>query len=216
MFLMITMVISNVFVYPVFSSLTNITQKDMKKINDYNETENNVFLDTESVLSELINKDEQIQDDASSTIRKDKSQISVSRLDWFDTVNFQFENHKKTRVIDVHSGKNFYVYRNGGIFHAEVEPVNLENTQTFFEIYGFNWSWTRRPVWVEVSENLWSAGSMNGYPHGKANIENAGTNGHTCIHFLNSKTHGTKRVCPCHQACIDYAYQNRHNIYSHL
>ena len=45
---------------------------------------------------------------------------------------------------------------------------------------------------------------MNGMPHGSGPLDN-GFSGHHCIHFVNSRTHGTNRVCPLHQAAIKKA-----------
>ena len=52
-------------------------------------------------------------------------------------------------------------------------------------------------------------------PHGFSLIDN-GEGGHTCIHFLNSKTHGTKRVDEAHQECVDYAYKNKALLIEYL
>ena len=45
---------------------------------------------------------------------------------------------------------------------------------------------------------------MNGMPHGTSTIDND-FGGHFCIHFKNSKTHGTDRVDPDHQKCVTTA-----------
>ena len=36
-------------------------------------------------------------------------------------------------------------------------------------------------------------------------------NGQMCLHFTNSRTHGTKRICPYHKSAINYAYAHAPN-----
>lgn len=179
-----------VFPYPLLQSQANINDKDIYDINNFYEEE--------------------------EEIAEPQPTISVSNLNWFDTVNATFPTYTKTRVIDIKSGKTYYVYRNGGHNHADVEPIDRKNTEIFHSIYNYEWSWTRRPVWVEITENNFVAGSINGYPHGQSYIENTGMNGHTCIHFLLSKTHGTKRVDEAHQEAVEYAYAHRDEISKYL
>ena len=194
------MFFSSVCLYPIFSKYSNLSKKDIQNINNYYETE----LSTGQ-------EPEQLKDPPPT-----EKVISVSNLDWFDTVNSLFPTYTKTRVIDIKSGLTYYVYRNGGHNHADVEPINQANTDIFYKIYDYNWSWVRRPVWVEINPGVWVAGSINGYPHGNSYIKDTGMPGHTCIHFLNSKTHGTKRVDEGHQACVEYAYAHRDELKNFL
>ena len=39
-------------------------------------------------------------------------------------------------------------------------------------------------------------------PHGESHISGNNMNGHTCIHFLNSRTHGSDQVDAAHQSAI--------------
>lgn len=179
-----------VFPYPFLGKNANLTSGDIYDINNHYESE--------------------------EVIVEPQPKITVSNLNWFDTVNAMFPTYEKTRVIDIKSGKTYYVYRNGGHNHADVEPIDRENTEIFHSIYDYEWSWARRPVWVEVTKNNFVAASINGYPHGNSYIENTGMDGHTCIHFLLSKTHGTKRVDEDHQAAVAYAYAHRDEISNYL
>ena len=179
-----------VFPYPFLGKHTNLTSGDIYDINNHYESE--------------------------EVIVEPQPKITVSNLNWFDTVNAMFPTYEKTRVIDIKSGKTYYVYRNGGHNHADVEPIDRENTEIFHSLYNYEWSWARRPVWVEVTKNNFVAASINGYPHGNSYIENTGMDGHTCIHFLLSKTHGTKQVDEDHQAAVAYAYAHRDEISNYL
>ena len=125
-----------------------------------------------------------------------------------------FTKYVTVRVIDIKSQREYFVQRLGGYNHADVQTIDYENTKIFKEIYGGEWSWVRRPVWVEIDGQFF-AGSTNGMPHGFSLIDN-GEGGHTCIHFLNSKTHGTKRVDEAHQECVDYASKNKALLIEYL
>lgn len=105
------------------------------------------------------------------------------------------------RVIDVATGRSFRVRRLYGHNHADSEPLTAEDTATMKAIYGGKWSWDRRPIVVEVAGHRIAA-SMNGYPHGGDSIANNNFAGQFCIHFLGSKTHGSNRVDPDHQAAV--------------
>ena len=50
-------------------------------------------------------------------------------------------------------------------------------------------------------------------PHGFSLINENNMDGHTCIHFLNSRTHGTDRVDEAHQAAVAEAYRKRNELY---
>ena len=88
----------------------------------------------------------------------------------------------------------------GGTNNADVEALTASDTAIVKSIYG-NWSWARRAVVVNYGGRK-IAGSMNGMPHGQQTIWNNNFNGQFCIHFLGSKTHGSGRVDPDHQAMV--------------
>lgn len=190
MVLIFGVVFSSIFAYPIFSKYTNLTASEVQELNNYHEIE--------------------------LEIPPGQPSSMVQNLNWFDVVNSLFPTYTKTRVIDIKSGKTYYVYRNGGHNHADVEPIDPANTDIFMSLYNYEASWARRPVWVEVTENCWVAGSINGYPHGKGYITGNNMDGHTCIHFLKSKTHGTKRVDESHQAAVEYAFTHGSELKNYL
>ena len=51
------------------------------------------------------------------------------------------------------------------------------------------------------------AASIYSEPHGESAIDDNGYPGHLCVHFLNSRTHGTDRVDEDHQKMILKAYR---------
>ena len=79
------------------------------------------------------------------------------------------------------------------------------DTAAMLKAYGGSWSWNRRAVFVTI-DGVNYAASINGMPHGTGNsITDNNFDGHHCIHFTNSRTHGSNQVCPLHQAAIKKA-----------
>lgn len=185
--LFVTAFISCLFPYPFFSSFVLVGGGAQTAINDHYETED---------YDEFVKN------------------FKVLNLDWFEAVNDIFERYTTVRVIDVETLKSYFVQRGGGYNHADVEPIDSENSKIFKSLYG-EYSWTRRAVWVEIKGSYFAA-SINGMPHGFSLITNNNQEGHTCIHFLNSKTHGTKRVDPDHQNCVQKAFDNSQKLARHL
>lgn len=180
------------------TGLKAYTKEEQAIINDAFENETSQFNDAVN-YNALINKAN-----------------GVSNLDWFDVVNNFFTKYTLTAtVIDCETKKAYQVIRVGGYNHADVQPIDAENTAIMKSLYDGTWSWTRRPVWVEINGS-YVAASINGMPHGYTLIEGNNMDGHTCIHFLNSKTHGTKRVDETHQAAVAAAYKNRMELLEYL
>ena len=106
------------------------------------------------------------------------------------------------KVTDVNTGTTFYVKRRGGTKHADSEPLTRADTNKINSIYSKESSrWNRRAIVVEVNGKKMAA-SMNGMPHGGSSIGGNGFNGHFCIHFYGSRTHGGNRLDPDHQAAV--------------
>ena len=182
LFFVITFVIASVIPYPNFIDDNFLLAKDQQIINDKNEYEN----------ENMVSND---------------NQVDVLSYDWFSFMDEHFTKYVTVKVIDIWSETEYYVQRLGGYNHADVQTIDKENTEIFKKVYGGEWSWARRPVWVEI-DGQYFAGSTNGMPHGFSILDNE-EGGHTCIHFLNSKTHGTKRVDEQHQECVSYAAKNK-------
>lgn len=87
-------------------------------------------------------------------------------------------------IIDVKSEESLFATRVGGNNHADIifEPESLKRFHNLCNL----WSWNRRPVIVKLSENAYLPACIICYPHGYEN--------HFCLHFKNSKTHGTNRI----------------------
>ena len=149
--------------------------------------------------------------DNNSTQTTPEIKIIVYQDNWFDFVNEYFKKYTTAQVIDVDTLITYTVKRVGGYNHADVEPISVEDTAKMYSIYDNEWSWVRRAVWVKYGDR-YIAASINGYPHSYDLVEDNDMTGHTCIHFLMSRTHGTNRVDEAHQAAVEKAYNNQQRL----
>jgi hypothetical protein len=131
--------------------------------------------------------------------------MPVEKLDWSAANREAFKRGMDAAIVDVRTGYVFNVRRTGGSKHADVETLTPMDTARFYMAAG-NFSWARRPVWVIVGGRRLAA-SMNCMPHGYDTMDGNDFRGQFCIHFIGSRTHGTNKVDPEHQACIEEAYQ---------
>jgi len=147
---------------------------------------------------------------------------SLGNLHW-NQVNEFFPRYSIAQIIDVETGKTFYVKRTFGTNHADVEPLTKEDTAVIRSIWGGD-CWSRRAV-IVVIDDYEIAASMNGYAHAGldgypvlATVDNRsggfgrgqnldmvkgnGVDGHFCIHFYGSRTHGSSQTDAAHQTQI--------------
>ncbi len=126
--------------------------------------------------------------------------------DWFKSnISSIFAKGDTAVVTDVSTGISFKVYRGGGTNHADVQPYTAADTAALKKACGADFgTWARRAIWVSIDGDKYAA-SMNCMPHGDGSITTNKYDGHFCIHFTNSKTHGGNATCPLHQAAIKRA-----------
>jgi len=122
-------------------------------------------------------------------------------LNWQE-VNKIFPQYAVLTVTDLDTGQQFCVQRRAGYYHADVQPLTAADTVVMKKIYHGKWSWKRRAVTVQIDDGIKIAASMNGMPHGQGAIKDNHFNGHFCIHFADSKTHGSKKVDLAHQMMV--------------
>ncbi len=132
---------------------------------------------------------------------------SIQTIAWDNDTYFNrktgiFKDGATATVTDVATGISYKVRRKGGYNHADVEPLTAYDTWQMFRIYNEKWSWDRHAVVVTFSNGVSSAASINGMPHGESAISDNNMDGHTCIHFSGSHTHGTDSLDPAHQAAV--------------
>lgn len=125
-------------------------------------------------------------------------------LDWFEASQYLFPINAIAEVTDFRTGKSFKVKRTIGASHSDTEPLTSADTAIIKEIWGGNFSWSVRPVIVEVDGRR-IAGSMTSMPHSIEYIADNDFTGHFDIHFLNSLRHKDNQIDPDHQKAIKVA-----------
>ncbi len=199
----------------------SVTESAVKKLQaDYGLPADGIAgRNTLALLDKLLN----------GAVTKASSRAGVSRqnnymANWFGSVANIFSRGTVATVYDIKSGLSFKAKRTYGENHADCEPLTANDTAIMKKIYGGKWSWSRKAVVVEVNGMKFAA-SINGMPHAGLDKYPAGKyvsnrsggfgaglnfdqvkgnnfNGHFCIHFYHSKTHGTNRIDQKHQAMI--------------
>lgn len=191
---------------------------------------------TKKVISTLVaNRNNKVN--RGSILSREKSALTTSSNNkdvaylkpWFGGVDKLFSRGGVAEVYDIDTGLSFKVKRTFGTNHADCEPLTSKDTEIMKKIYGGDWSWQRRAIIVTVDGNR-IAGSMNGMPHAGIDSKPDGSyqnsrsagygnginfdsvkgnnmDGHFCIHFLGSKTHGSNTVDKEHQEMIKKAAQ---------
>jgi uncharacterized protein YgiM (DUF1202 family) len=158
---------------------------------------------TVKTMERLFSSDAPKCDASGEGTAKPASGKVVAKDWWTSDIRSIFYKGRTVVVTDVRTGISWREVRLGGTNHADTEPKTAKDTAAMKKAYGGSWSWNRRPVWVSI-DGVRYAASMNGMPHGKGPRDN-GFSGHHCIHFVNSRTHGSNRVDAAHQAAIKEA-----------
>lgn len=122
-------------------------------------------------------------------------------LEW-EKVNVLFSKYDRATIIDFETGKSFRVQRRAGSSHADVQPLTAKDTAVMKDIYQGRWSWRRRSVILVLEDGSRVAASMAGMPHGQGAIRGNRFNGHFCLHFRDSKTHGSSKTDLAHQMMV--------------
>lgn len=129
-------------------------------------------------------------------------------LDWWLGGNVAYARLTEASLVDVRTGTRFKISRYGGDNHCDTEPLTAQDTAAMLAMLGGEWTWERRPVWLEVGGRVIAA-SMNCMPHEGQHIMDNNFNGHFCLHFYNSRTHDTDRIDEAHAACVQEAWAKR-------
>jgi len=125
-------------------------------------------------------------------------------MDWWKSdIQKIFAKGVTATITDVNTGIAWKEQRRGGTNHADVQPLTAKDTAAMKKACG-SWSWARRAIFVTINGVNYAA-SMNCKPHGGSSIKHNNFDGHHCIHFTNSRTHCSNKVCPNHQKAIKKA-----------
>jgi peptidoglycan hydrolase-like protein with peptidoglycan-binding domain len=189
---------------------------------------------TLALISKLLSSSSTDAAVMAATAEKSESAKSTEKkkaedymLKWYGNVEKLFAIGKTAKAYDIESGLSFNIKRTYGHNHADCETLTADDTAIMKKIYGGSWSWNRRAIILTVGDTKIAA-SMAGMPHAgrdkySANkvissrsggygrgtnldaVKNNNMNGVFDVHFLGSKTHGTKKVDSKHQAAIKQA-----------
>lgn len=130
---------------------------------------------------------------------------TAQMMDWWKSdISKIFARGVVATITDVDTGLAWHEVRKGGSNHADVQPCTAADTAVLKQAYGGKWSWARRAIFVTINGVNYAA-SMNGMPHSGQSILDNNFPGHHCIHFTNSRTHNTNKVCPDHRKAIEKA-----------
>lgn len=137
---------------------------------------------------------------------------TVYKLDWSymksNATALGIARGASIKLTDLTTGKSLNIHVQSTGNHIDAEPLTSADTTTLCEIYGVSTpnaiSYKRRPMMITTSAGQFLC-STYGQPHGAQDITNNGYEGQFCLHFVNSKTHGTNRVDGDHQNAINTA-----------
>ena len=118
----------------------------------------------------------------------DGDPVNGELADWFTVIDPAFPIGDTVTVTDYNSGESFQMTRTGGTNHAEVEPPNSEEYQTYIDSFGGIPNWEKRSVLVTIGANTYAA-SLFGNAQGEDTISENIMAGHTCLYFYGSFSH---------------------------
>lgn len=142
--------------------------------------------------------------ESASAVKAVEDKLKIEKIKWSD-MSGVIPRGSNFTIVDVATGQRFTAKRRGGTNHIDYEPLTSKDTAILKSIYGGSWSWDRRAAVVIYNGKAYAA-SINGMPHGNESIGNSnGFNGHACVHFYQSRTHGSGKVDSAHQAAVNEA-----------
>ena len=113
---------------------------------------------------------------------------SIEVINWA-TARTLLPRNKNIRIQDVRTGIAYNVRVMSLGNHADVDPATQADTDAKLRSRNGVWSWNSRPVWVTVGDRTFAA-AINGMPHAGSGVSGNGLNGHFCLHFRDSTSHG--------------------------
>ncbi len=146
----------------------------------------------------------------------------AEKIDWYTGgIDELWPRGSNFKVYDVKTGLVWWAHRWAGGLHVDAEPLTAADTKVLCKIYGVstasqikeNTHWERRPCLVTIGTRTFAC-SLYGVPHNYPDGDTISNNdflGQVCIHFTNSKIHGSKKVDTLHQEAIQYAWEHAPN-----
>jgi len=210
----------------IFGKLTNSAVKQFQQKNGLSAT-GTIDAATEAKITALAASAVPSRGAASAAKTAAGKNAKIEMLDWWKEANKVFSIGTTAKVTDVGTGKSFKIVRTYGGNHADCEAATLEDSKIIKSIWGGSWSWSRRPIIIEIDGRRLAA-SMAAMPHAGVDsqpankilnkrsqgygrgynldkVKNNGMDGVFDVHFLNSRTHGTNKVDANHQKAVKKA-----------
>ena len=126
----------------------------------------------------------------------------IYNVDWYANRASIISGTGTYKLTDIATGRTFSIKIQSAGNHADVEPLTASDTEVLCSLYGvanatelelYN-KYQRRAVVMTNGNGEQFIGSIYAIPHGKNTVIGNDFDGQFCVHFLNSKTHGTDRV----------------------
>ncbi len=210
----------------IFGKLTNSAVKQFQQKNGLSAT-GTIDAATEAKITASAASAVPSRGAASAAKTAAGKNAKIEMLDWWKEANKVFSIGTTAKVTDVGTGKSFKIVRTYGGNHADCEAATLEDSKIIKSIWGGSWSWSRRPIIIEIDGRRLAA-SMAAMPHAGVDsqpankilnkrsqgygrgynldkVKNNGMDGVFDVHFLNSRTHGTNKVDANHQKAVKKA-----------
>lgn len=111
---------------------------------------------------------------------------TVHCLYWYTEVKPYLSNGDHMTVYDYATGLTWTlrVYSRGR--HCDSEPLTAEDTETMYQAFGSNVTWTPKPVYVHLPDGRWTLATMHDVAHLSGSIPDNDFDGHLCVHFLRT------------------------------
>lgn len=113
---------------------------------------------------------------------------NLELLHWYDDISPYLQRNRNFTVYEPVSGKQWNMRLYSAGHHADSEPLTKEDAQIMYEVWGNQWSWNEKPVYVRLANGTWCIASMPNMPHLSGGLSDNGFDGHTCVHFPRTMT----------------------------
>lgn len=113
-----------------------------------------------------------------------KMQATGNLVPW-ESVKTRLEPGESYLMIDCFTGKELRLTFTGGVNHADMEPANKAELDSFKAICGSEYNYLKRPVVIKIGEEDIAA-SIQCWPHGSDVIQDNDMDGHVCLFFDGS------------------------------
>ena len=113
---------------------------------------------------------------------------NLELLHWYNDISPYLQRNRNFTVYEPVSGKQWNMRLYSAGHHADSEPLTKEDAQIMYEVWGNEWSWNEKPVYVRLANGTWCIASMPNMPHLSGGIADNGFDGHTCVHFPRTMT----------------------------